>query len=45
MPDIGLQHSHGIAVYAFLQLPVHQHVKDQQLTSRYIIRMGFSQTF
>ncbi len=44
-PGIRLQHSHGIAVYAFVQLPVYQHVNDQQLTSRYSIRMGLSQVF
>jgi len=44
-PGIRLQHSDGIAVYVFVQLPVYQYVNDQQLTSRYSIRMGLSQAF
>jgi len=37
----------GLACFSLciVQLPVYQNVNDQQLTSRYSIRMGLSQAF
>jgi len=44
-PGIRLQQSHGISFYSFVQVPIYQKVNDQQLTSRYSIRIGLTQAF
>ncbi|MDX8412906.1 MAG: hypothetical protein R8J85_02355 [Mariprofundales bacterium] len=44
-PSLQLTRDHDLGYYSFVQIPIYQKVNDQQLTSRYSIRIGLSQRF